>query len=270
MIVRRRLGEKKSSRPDAEVERGDIARRRLQCCNDVRAHPGRRLTRLTFGQPRNIDARYRSPLHFLELWSITAVLSRLAWVHDYRPLAAADRDNLPTVYLLRKRSLASNSGPLSTLAGVPLSLCVQPNRIFWFLSFFFFFRFFFGKNGLIWELFVGCRFHSEALSSSITFNRRFGILDIKIILKLRENVYIQRNSFIFTLRKHPRNLTLERRKKRKKKYTSLPLYHILLRNNPTILEHRSLGVPNPLACTTAEFSSRFRDRGERLKRDCAT
>ena len=117
--------------------RGDIARRRLQCCNDVRAHPGRRLTRLTFGQPRNIDARYRSPLHFLELWSITAVLSRLAWVHDYRPLAAADRDNLLTVYL-RKRS---NSGPpLPTFAGVPFSLYMEPNRIFFFLSFFFFLR----------------------------------------------------------------------------------------------------------------------------------
>lgn len=124
-------GGKKGSRPDAEVEGGDIARRRLQCCNDVRAHPGRRLTRLTFGQPRNIDARYRSPLHFLELWSITAVLSRLAWVHDYRPLAAADRDNLPTtVYLLRKRSLASNSGPLSTLAGVPLSLNILVSFLF--------------------------------------------------------------------------------------------------------------------------------------------
>lgn len=38
-------------------------------------HPGRRLTRLTFEQRRNIDAGYRSPLHFLELWSITGALS---------------------------------------------------------------------------------------------------------------------------------------------------------------------------------------------------
>lgn len=116
----------KKGRPAGRRGRGDIARRRLQCCNDVRAHPGRRLTWLTFGQPRNIDARYRSPLHFLELWSITAVLSRLAWVHDYRPLAAADRDNLLTVYLLRKRS---NSGP--PLSQVFHFLCI---RIEYFLS----------------------------------------------------------------------------------------------------------------------------------------
>lgn len=38
-------------------------------------HPGRRLTRLTFEVRRNIDVRYRSPLHFLELWSITGALS---------------------------------------------------------------------------------------------------------------------------------------------------------------------------------------------------
>lgn len=37
---------------------------------------GRRLTRLTSEHRRNIDARYRSPLHFLELWSITDALSR--------------------------------------------------------------------------------------------------------------------------------------------------------------------------------------------------
>lgn len=37
---------------------------------------GRRLTRLTSEHRRNIDARYRSPLHFLELWSITGALSR--------------------------------------------------------------------------------------------------------------------------------------------------------------------------------------------------
>lgn len=119
-------GKKRAAGRTGRRGRGDIARRRLQCCNDVRAHPGRRLTRLTFGQPRNIDARYRSPLHFLELWSITAVLSRLAWVHDYRPLAAADRDNLLTVYLLRKRS---NSGP--PLSQVFHFLCI---RIEYFLS----------------------------------------------------------------------------------------------------------------------------------------
>lgn len=37
---------------------------------------GQRLTRLTSEHRRNIDARYRSPLHFLELWSITDALSR--------------------------------------------------------------------------------------------------------------------------------------------------------------------------------------------------
>lgn len=51
-----------------------ISRRHTAYCHDVHVHPGRRLTRLTFGQRRNIDARYRSPLHFLELWSITSRL----------------------------------------------------------------------------------------------------------------------------------------------------------------------------------------------------
>jgi len=37
---------------------------------------GRRLTCLTSEHRRNIDAQYRSPLHFLELWSITDALSR--------------------------------------------------------------------------------------------------------------------------------------------------------------------------------------------------
>ena len=92
----------RKSQPDARLRRYREAERTF--CSDVRAHPGRRLTRLTFEQRRNIDARYRSPLHFLELWSITAALSCLVLVHDYRPLAAADRDNLLSVYLLRKRS----------------------------------------------------------------------------------------------------------------------------------------------------------------------
>lgn len=58
------------------------------------ARPGRRLTRLTFELRRNIDVRYRSPLHFLELWSITGALSCWVRVHDYRLPAAADRHNL--------------------------------------------------------------------------------------------------------------------------------------------------------------------------------
>lgn len=37
---------------------------------------GRRLTHPTSEHRRNIDAQYRSPLHFLELWSITDALSR--------------------------------------------------------------------------------------------------------------------------------------------------------------------------------------------------
>lgn len=73
---------------------GEISRAGEADSAATSAQPGRRLTRLTFKPRRNIDVRYRSPLHFLELWSITGALSCWARVHDYRLSAAADRDNL--------------------------------------------------------------------------------------------------------------------------------------------------------------------------------
>lgn len=63
----------------------DGERRVLQRGGGGTTRGGRRLTRPTSEHRRNIDARYRSPLHFLELWSITDALSRRRGSADYHP-----------------------------------------------------------------------------------------------------------------------------------------------------------------------------------------